>query len=99
MRRSRRLQRARKCVAPGHRARIHAGGSCRLDVADFVADADRICWLRSQPPRDPPKFPLLAEYGSAAVETDDMAGCVPLDLPVRGVAICTHDGLLDAAGF
>ena len=42
MRRSRRLQRGGKGIAPGHRARIHADGFRGFDVADFVADADRL---------------------------------------------------------
>src|SRR2546428_3320671 len=96
MRRSRCLQRARKCVAPGHRAGIHAGGSGRLDVADLVANADRICWLRSQPSCDPPKFPVLAEYGSAAVEASDQAGGGSKHTPDRWFAVGTEDGGPDA---
>src|SRR5205823_7151676 len=96
MRRSRGLQRARTCVAPGDRAGIHADGSGCLDVADLVADADCLRRLRSQPSCDPPKFPVLAEYGSAAVEAGDPAGGGSEHLPDGWFAVGTDDGGLDA---
>ena len=96
---SRRLQRGWKCVAPGHRARIHAGGFRGFDVADLVADADRLRRFRAKLSCDAPKFPVLAEHRSTAVEAGDQAGGGSEHLPDGGFAVGTDDGGLDAVAL
>src|SRR6202795_899927 len=73
MRRPRCLQCGGKSIAPGDRARIHAGGARSLDVADLVADAEGVRGPGSEVPRHAPKLAVLAEYRGAAVEVGDQA--------------------------
>src|SRR5215213_3326571 len=96
MRRPRRLQRGGKGIAPGYRARIHAGRFGGFDVADLVADTNRLQRLRAKLSCDAPEFPVLAEHRSTAVEAGDQAGGGSEYLPDGGFAVGTDDGGLDA---
>src|SRR5882757_205592 len=90
------LQHGGKSVAPGDRARIHAGGARGLDVADLVADADGVRGLRPEQPRHAPELAVLAEYRGAAVEVGDQA-CRGAENAADGFfAVGADDGGLDA---
>src|SRR4029077_10708316 len=90
------LQDCGQGVAPCDRARIHAGRSGGLDVAEFVANTDGLGGPGSKQPRNVPKLVMLAEQRGAAIETGDECRARPKDLPDRCVAVRTHDRGLDA---
>src|SRR5258705_329016 len=99
MRWPRRLQRGWKRVAPGHRARIHAGGPRGFNVADLVADADGLRRFRSELVCDAAKFPVLAEHRSAAVEAGDQASGGAEHLANGCFAVGTDNRGLDAGAL
>ena len=93
MLRSCRLQGGWQGIAPGHRSRIHSGGPCGFDVADLIADADRLRGLRAKLSRDAPEFPVLAEHRGAAVEAGDQAGGGSEHLPDLAAWLPFYDGI------